>query len=293
MDIFAYFVQHPTLFLIYMGVLGLLVGSFLNVVILRLPVMLERQWQRDCKTLLGEEITDESHQPFNLIQPRSHCPKCKHQISAWENIPVFSYLFLRGRCSSCGTRIPLRYPLTEILTACLSLIVTWHFGPGWQAVTALALTWAFIALSIIDIDHQILPDSITLPMLWFGLFLSLFGIFTDSHAAIVGGLIGYLSLWSIFHIFRLLTGKEGMGYGDFKLLALIGTWLGWQHLLTVILLSSLVGAIIGIGMILLRGHDRSTPIPFGPYLAIAGWITLITRDELVQFYSYWLALPPG
>ena len=290
MDIFTYFEQHPTLFLIYTGILGLLVGSFLNVVILRLPVMLERQWQRDCKTLLGEAV-DESPPPFNLVHPRSHCPKCKHQISAWENIPVFSYLFLRGRCSSCKTRIPLRYPLTEILTASLSLVVAWHFGPSWQTLMALALTWAFITLSIIDIDHQILPDSITLPMLWLGLLLSLFGIFTDSHSAIVGGLIGYLSLWSIFHIFRLLTGKEGMGYGDFKLLALIGAWLGWQHLLTVILLSSLVGAVIGIGMILLRGHDRSIPIPFGPYLAIAGWITLITRDELLQFYRYWLSLP--
>jgi len=293
MDIFTYFEQHPTLFLTYTGILGLLVGSFLNVVILRLPIMLERQWQHDCKSLLGEEATDESHPPFNLIQPRSHCPKCKHQISAWENIPVFSFLFLRGRCSSCGTRIPLRYPLTETLTACLSLIVAWHFGPGWQALAALVLTWVFIVLSIIDIDHQILPDSITLPVLWLGLFLSLFGIYTDSHSAIVGGLIGYLSLWSIFHIFRLLTGKEGMGYGDFKLLALIGAWLGWQHLLTVILLSSLVGAIIGIGMILLRGHDRSIPIPFGPYLAIAGWITLITQDELVQFYRYWLSLSQG
>lgn len=293
MDIFNYFAQHPALFLVYTGILGLLVGSFLNVVILRLPVMLERQWQQDCKTLLAIETAAEPQTSFNLVQPRSHCPECKHQISAWENIPVISYLFLRGRCSACGHRIPLRYPLIELLSAGLSLVVAWHFGPGWQSLAALVLTWVFITLSVIDIDHQILPDSITLPILWLGLLLSLFGIFTDSHSAIIGGLIGYLSLWSIFHLFRLLTGKEGMGYGDFKLLALIGVWLGWQHLLTVILLSSLVGAIIGIGMIVLRGQDRSIPIPFGPYLAIAGWITLISRDELVQFYRYWLSLPQG
>jgi leader peptidase (prepilin peptidase)/N-methyltransferase len=207
-----------------------------------------------------------------------------------ENIPIISYLFLRGRCSSCQARIPLRYPLIELLTACLSLVVAWHFGPNWQAVMAMILSWAFITLSIIDIDHQILPDSITLPIVWLGLFLSLFNVFTDTHSSIIGALIGYLSLWSIFHLFRLMTGKEGMGYGDFKLLALIGAWLGWQHLLTVILLSSLVGAIIGIGMILLRGHDRSIPIPFGPYLAIAGWITLIAREDLIQFYRYWLGL---
>jgi len=292
MDILIYFEQHPTLFLIYAGVLGLLVGSFLNVVILRLPVMLERQWRHDSQAFL-EEVVDEPQQTFNLIHPRSHCPKCKHPITAWENIPIISYLMLRGCCSSCKTPIPLRYPLTEFLTACLSLIVAWHFGPGWQTVAALVLTWSLITLSIIDIDHQILPDLITLPVIWLGLFLSLFGVFTDSHASIIGALIGYLSLWSIFHLFRLLTGKEGMGYGDFKLLALIGAWLGWQHILTVILVASLVGAIIGIAMILLRGHDRSIPIPFGPYLAIAGWITLIAREDLVQFYYYWLSLPQG
>jgi leader peptidase (prepilin peptidase)/N-methyltransferase len=289
MDFVSYFTQHPVLFLLTAGLLGLLVGSFLNVVILRLPVMMERQWRQDCRALLGE-VEDQPQPPFNLIKPRSHCPKCRHTIRAWENIPVISYLFLRGRCSSCDTPIPLRYPLTEFLTACLSLLVAWHFGPGWQALAALILTWTFITLSIIDIDHQMLPDSITLPILWLGLFLSLFGVFTDSHAAIIGALLGYLVLWSIYHAFRLLTGKEGMGYGDFKLLALIGAWLGWQHLLTVILLSSLVGAVFGIGMIVLRGHDRSIPIPFGPYLAIAAWITLIAREDLIQFYRYWLGL---
>ena len=289
MDMLTYLHQHPALFLTYIGVLGLLIGSFLNVVILRLPVMLERQWRQECEAFVNN--ADVPAQPidstaFNLISPGSHCPKCKHPIRAWENIPVLSYLFLRGRCASCHTSIPLRYPLTEALAGILSVIVAWHFGPGWQAAGALLLTWTLITLSIIDIDHQILPDNITLPCLWLGLF----NIYTDSHSAIIGALLGYLSLWSIFQLFRLLTGKEGMGYGDFKLLALLGAWLGWQHLLTIVLMSSLVGAIIGISMVMLRGHDRSIPIPFGPYLAIAGWITLLWGEDLFQFYLTWMGI---
>jgi len=293
MDISNYLNQHPIVFLSYVGILGLLIGSFLNVVILRLPVMLERQWRQECMAFIGDDgntTAAATTTAFNLITPRSHCPQCQHQIRAWENIPLVSYLLLRGRCSSCRNPIPLRYPLTELLTGVLSLAVAWHFGPGWQAAAALLLTWTLITLSIIDIDHQILPDSITLPFLWFGLALSLFNIYTDSQSAIIGALLGYLSLWSIFQLFLLLTGKEGMGYGDFKLLALLGAWLGWQHLLTIVLLSSLVGATIGIGMIMLRGHDRSIPIPFGPYLAIAGWITLIWGEDLFQFYLTWMGI---
>jgi len=284
---------NPTAFIIFCGVLGLLVGSFLNVVILRLPVMMERQWQEHCQETQDEIQTEnqpETQQAFNLVTPHSACPQCGHAITALENIPVLSYLFLRGRCSSCGKHIPLRYPLTEILSCVLSVVVAWHFGFGWQAATALPLTWALISLSIIDFDHQLLPDSITLPFLWIGLLLSLFNIFTDSASAIIGAAIGYLSLWSIYQAFKILTGKEGMGYGDFKLLALFGAWLGWQNLLSVILLSSLVGAIFGISMILLRGRDKNIPIPFGPYLATAGWITLLWGDQIIVAYLNWAGI---
>ncbi len=294
MDIFTYFEQHPTIYITYAGIIGLLVGSFLNVVILRLPRMLERQWQAECAAFMDQDpILDQVSTPqekFNLITPRSHCPQCQHVIKAWENIPILSYVILRGRCSSCQTPIPKRYPLTEFITGILSLVIAWHFAPGWAAIAALLLTWALITLSIIDIDHQILPDNITLPFLWIGLVLSLFNVFTDSHSAIIGAVIGYMTLWTIYQSFKLATGKEGMGYGDFKLLAVLGAWLGWQHLLTIILLSSLVGAVIGIGMIIFRGHNRSIPIPFGPYLAIAGWITLVWRDELFQFYLNWMGI---
>jgi len=290
MDIFTYLDLHPVIYLIYVTTLGLLVGSFLNVVILRLPIMLERQWRSECSAFMNDATIPTDGETFNLLTPSSHCPKCHHKIRAWENIPILSYLLLRGRCAGCTTQIPKRYPVTEFLSGALSFMVAWHFDPGWAMVAALLLTWALITLSIIDIDHQILPDNITLPFLWIGLSLSLFGVFTDSHSAIIGALIGYLSLWSIFHLFKLLTGKEGMGYGDFKLLALLGAWLGWQHLLTIILLSSMVGAIIGIGMIVFRGHNRSIPIPFGPYLAIAGWIALLWKDDLMQFYLVWMGI---
>jgi len=280
---------NPIAFIIFCGVLGLLVGSFLNVVILRLPVMMERQWQEHYQESQAD-TQSEPQQIFNLITPRSACPQCGHTITALENIPVFSYLFLKGRCSSCDKHIPLRYPLTEILTCLLSIAVAWHFGFSWQAAMALPLTWALVSLSIIDFDYQLLPDSITLPFLWIGLLLSLFNVFTDSHSAIIGAAIGYLSLWSIYQAFKILTGKEGMGYGDFKLLALFGAWLGWQNLLSVILLSSLVGAIFGISMILLRGRDKNIPIPFGPYLATAGWITLLWGDKIIVAYQNWAGI---
>lgn len=296
MDILTYLEQTPGLYIAVCGVLGLLIGSFANVVILRLPVIMKRQWQEQCRFLYDDnENNAENHpsdltQRFNLVYPPSHCPKCQHRIRAWENIPVLSYLFLRGRCSACGQPIPKRYPAIEAVCCLLAVIVAWHFGFGWQSLAALVLTWCLVILSMIDIDHQLLPDSITLPLLWLGLILSLFDVFVDSRTAIIGAIVGYLSLWLVFHLFRLLTGKEGMGFGDFKLLAVFGAWLGWQHLLTVILLSSLVGAVVGIAMITLRGHDRQIPIPFGPYLATAGWVTLLWGHVILASYLKWTGI---
>jgi leader peptidase (prepilin peptidase)/N-methyltransferase len=218
------------------------------------------------------------------MRPRSRCPDCGHQISALENIPVFSYLALRGRCSECGTRISPRYPLIEILTGILSAIVAWHFGYGWPLAAALLFTWSMIPLSVIDLEHQLLPDAIILPVLWAGLVLSLFGVFVDSTTSIIGAAAGYLSLWTVYQVFRLLTGKQGMGFGDFKLLALCGAWMGWQALPAIIVLSSLVGAVVGISLILVRGRDRNLPIPFGPYLAAAGWLALLWGDQITQTY---------
>lgn len=279
----------PWLFVFATTLLGLVVGSFLNVVIYRLPKMMEREWRSQCSEYF-ELKQEQNEKPLTLSAPRSHCPKCGHAIRAWENIPVLSYLLQRGRCRHCSAPISLRYPAIELLTAVLSATVAWHFGFGWQAGAALALTWALIALCFIDIDHQLLPDNITLPVLWLGLGLSLLGLFTDMHSSIVGAIAGYLALWSVYHLFRLITGKEGMGYGDFKLLALLGAWMGWQYLPAIILLSSVVGAVIGIGMIVLLSHDRRIPIPFGPYLAIAGWITLLWGENLLQWYYNW-AMP--
>lgn len=276
-----YLAQSPTAFIVISGLFGLMVGSFLNVVILRLPVMMERAWQRD---MVEGEIAPELAEPFDLVRPRSHCPKCGHMITALENIPVLSYLVLRGKCSACGVHIPLRYPLIELTSAILSAVVAWQLGFGWPALAAIVLTWALLAASAIDFDHQLLPDSITLPFLWLGLVLSLGPVFADSHSAIIGALAGYLSLWSIYWLFKLITAKEGMGYGDFKLFALLGAWMGWQMLPLIILLSSVVGAAVGITLILLRGRDRNIPIPFGPYLAAAGWIALLWGEQLVDAY---------
>jgi leader peptidase (prepilin peptidase)/N-methyltransferase len=281
--------EYTTVFLIFVAVLGLATGSFLNVVIYRLPLMIERDWQQQCRELDGNGEPAELP-PFNLNSPDSHCPQCKHRISPLENIPIISYLVLGGKCSECGAAISLRYPLVEITTGILSVIVAWYFGVSWQALGALVLTWALIALSLIDYDVQLLPDSITLPFIWLGLMLSLMGVFTDPHSAIVGAVAGYLVLWSVYQIFKRLTGKEGMGYGDFKLLALFGAWLGWQFLPQIILLSSLVGAVIGMTLILLRGRDRNIPIPFGPYLAIAGWISLLWGNDINQAYLRWAGL---
>lgn len=261
---------------------GLLVGSFLNVVILRLPRMLERDWQQQCAELNGQEPPEQA--PYNLVTPSSTCPSCGHRIRPWENIPVISYLLLRGRCAACSTAIPLRYPLVELATGLLSLALAWQFGPGGQTLAALVLLWGLIALTVIDFDTQLLPDQITLPLLWLGLLLNMNGLFVDLETAVTGAIAGYLSLWLVYHLFRLLTGKEGMGYGDFKLLALLGAWLGWTVLPQIVLVSSLVGAVVGIAMILFSGHDRARPIPFGPYLATAGLIALLWGEQLNRIY---------
>ena len=281
------YLQNTALFAAIAAILGLIVGSFLNVVIHRLPIMLERAWRSQCAELLGTAADTADDAPFNLATPRSRCPSCGHAIRAVENIPVLSYLWLRGRCSACGVRIPARYPVIETVTALLSAVVAWHFGFGWQAAGALLLTWGLITLSVIDIDHQLLPDAITLPLLWLGLAFSLFDVFVDSRTGIIGALAGYLSLWTVYHVFRLVTGKEGMGYGDFKLLALLGAWMGWQALPGIILLSSLVGAVAGVSLVLICGRDRNLPIPFGPYLAAAGWIMLLWGDQITQAYLRW------
>ncbi len=286
-------------YLFCVGLLGLTVGSFLNVVIYRLPIMMEREWVSQCaeltkdrdnhsedgadnKSVLTKDASDQS--TFNLNTPRSRCPHCGHAITALENIPVLSYLMLRGKCSDCGTKISVRYPIVESVTALLSITIAWHFGFNWLALAGLFFTWALVALTMIDFDHQLLPDSITLPFLWLGLALSLWNVFIDSHTAIIGAMAGYLSLWTVYWAFKLITGKEGMGFGDFKLLAMLGAWMGWQMLPVIILLSSVVGAVVGITLILARGRDRTIPIPFGPYLAAAGWIALLWGTDLTDAY---------
>ncbi len=276
---------YPYLFSSIIALVGLLVGSFLNVVIYRLPVMMKRSWQQECNEYLG--LANESHAteaPFNLIFPLSRCPACNTAIKPYQNIPVISYIFLQGKCANCANPIALRYPLIEAFTAITSFLVASHFGYSPQTLFALVLTWSLIALSFIDIDHNLLPDSITLPVLWLGLLLSVFGLFAESHDSIIGAIAGYLILWSVYKAFKWLTGKEGMGYGDFKLLALFGAWLGWQSLPLIIFLASLVGSIIGISMILIFRHDRNIPIPFGPYLAAAGWIALMWGESINQLY---------
>ena len=265
------------------GLLGLCIGSFLNVVIHRLPKMMEHEWQAQCADLRGE--TSSTAETLTLAKPRSRCPACGHPIRAIENIPLISYFFLlRGKCSACGIAISLRYPLVEAATGLLSAYTAWHFGPTLQCAGALVLIWSLIALAAIDFDTQLLPDAITLPLLWLGLALNLSATFIDLSSAVIGAMVGYLSLWSVFWLFKLATGKEGMGYGDFKLLGALGAWLGWQMLPTVILLSSVVGAAIGIGLIVFTRHGRNVPIPFGPYLAAAGLIALFWGPQLTKSY---------
>lgn len=276
----------PALFTGLVFLFGLLVGSFLNVVIHRLPRMMEAEWKAQCAELRGE-AAPEAHR-YNLWVPRSACPQCGHRITALENIPLLSWLWLRGRCSGCGAPISVRYPLVELLTALLSAAVAWKWGWSVQAAGALLLVWALVALAFIDLDTTLLPDSLTLPLLWAGLLFNLDARFTSLPDAVVGAVAGYLLLWSVYWLFKLATGKDGMGFGDFKLLAAIGAWLGWQMLPVTLLLSSVVGAVIGIGMVVLVKHDRRVPIPFGPYLAGGGLVALffgadLTRAYLAQF----------
>ena len=272
------------LFLTGVFVIGLLIGSFLNVVILRLPERLQHEWRCQCKELLEIEGDADDKAPPSIYWSRSLCPQCGHQIKSYENIPLISYLLLRGRCSSCKGRISPRYPVIEFTTALFFLLVAYQFGPSLQTLAALGLTAVLIALAGIDIDHQLLPDELTFLLLWAGLFASLFNVFIDPVSSIIGALAGYLSLWSVYHLFRLLTGKEGMGHGDFKLLAALGAWLGWQMLPLIILLSSLVGAVIGLTMIGLKRHQSSQPMPFGPFIALAGWIALMWGDKIIDTY---------
>ena len=287
----ALLAESPVTFVALAFVFSLLVGSFLNVVIYRLPVMMEKAWRAEAEEILAEPADDLPEGRFDLVQPRSRCRSCGTQITAMQNIPVISYLILGGKCAHCGTRISARYPAVELLTAVLSAVVAFRFGLGAEAAVGIAITWVLVAISVIDIDHQIIPDSMALPLLWAGLIASLFhpvagaeSLFIDPKTSIVGAAVGYLSLWSVYHLFRLITGKEGMGHGDFKLLGAFGAWLGWQMLPLIILLSAVVGAIIGIGMIALRGHDRNIPIPFGPYLAAAGWIAMLYGEQIVTSY---------
>jgi leader peptidase (prepilin peptidase)/N-methyltransferase len=285
MDLIALLQSSPLWFISVVSVLGLLVGSFLNVVIYRLPIMMERDWEAQCNEL--NNLTTEAIAPFTLSVPRSRCPHCNHAITAIENVPVISYLFLGGKCKQCKAAISKRYPLIEALTGLLSGIIAWHFGFDWTCLGGLLLTWSLITLTFIDIDHQLLPDSITLPLLWLGIVFNLFTVYTDLSSSVIGAIAGYLSLWLVFHGFKLATGKEGMGYGDFKLLAALGAWFGWIILPSIILLSSLVGAIVGVSLILFRQHQRNIPIPFGPYLAAAGWIALVWGDAITYAYLSW------
>jgi len=272
----------PAVFALAAGLLGLIVGSFLNVVIHRLPIMMERDWAAQCAELRGE--TPAAADPLSLSRPRSRCPQCGHPISALENIPVISWLLLRGRCKGCAAPISIRYPLTEAVTGLLFALAAWHFGFTLAGLAALVFVAALIALTGIDFDTQLLPDDITLPLLWIGLLLNVFNAYTDLKSAVIGAMAGYLSLWGVYWGFKLVTGKEGMGYGDFKLLAALGAWLGWQMLPLTILLSSLVGAVVGIGLMAFARHGRNVPIPFGPYLAAAGIIALIWGKPLTRAY---------
>jgi leader peptidase (prepilin peptidase) / N-methyltransferase len=290
MELFDTFRAVPWFFIGTAIVFGLMVGSFLNVVIHRLPIMMERDWKAQCLEFLGDKIVVKHVEPvtsgvkYNLVVPRSACPSCEHRITALENIPVLSYLFLRGKCSACKTKISIRYPLVEALTGILTGFLAWRFGVTWMAAFAITYLWALIALTFIDADTTLLPDDITLPLLWLGLLVNIGGMFVDISSATLGAIGGYLVLWSVYWAFKLLTGKEGMGYGDFKLLAAIGAWLGWQMLPLVILLSAAVGTVVGIAGIVLKGRDKGAKLPFGPYLAAAGFIALLWGRQLNAWY---------
>lgn len=286
------FTEAPVAFVAVAFAFALIIGSFLNVVIYRLPLMMQREWREQCEELQSEPAPNLPEGPFNLIVPGSRCPACGNNIKAWQNIPVLSYLLLGAQCANCNASISVRYPLVEMLSAILAAVCAWHFGFGWEALLAIGLSLVLVAVSLIDIDHQLIPDSMVMPLLWVGLIMSLFHplagadtLFISPKDAITGALAGYLSLWGVYQLFKLITGKEGMGYGDFKLLAALGAWLGpWPALPMIILLSAVVGAVTGIAMIVLRGRDRQLPIPYGPYLAAAGWITMLYGDTIWSNY---------
>ena len=296
----ALLVEYPALAIASAAVLGLLVGSFLNVVILRLPLRMQWQWERDSREVLGldgeappsssaetappQTQKQETSPPPGIVVERSHCPKCGHQLSAWENIPLISYLMLGGKCRGCKAKISWQYPAVEALTGLLFALIVWRYGVTWQAGALLVATGYLVAMSGIDARTTLLPDVLTLPLLWFGLLLSLGPVFVSPGDAILGAAVGYLSLWSVYWAFKLLTGKEGMGYGDFKLLAAIGAFCGWKAILPVVLMSSIIGAIVGVLLITIQGRDRATPIPFGPYLAAAGWVQMFYGKDLLAAY---------
>ncbi|GAB7528850.1 A24 family peptidase [Pseudomonas sp. 3A(2025)] len=283
MQFLDFLAASPTALITTTLILGLLIGSFLNVVIHRLPKMMLADWRTQSREIL-ELPPEPKSKPYNLILPHSHCPRCNHKIRTWENLPVLSWLLLKGRCSACKTPISKRYPLVELTCGLLSAFIAWHFGFGWQTATMLVLTWGLLVMSMIDVDHQLLPDSLVLPLLWLGLIVNSFGIFTSLTDALWGAVAGYLSLWSVFWLFKLVTGKEGMGYGDFKLLAMLGAWGGWQVLPLTILLSSVVGAVLGVILLRVRRLEGGAPMPFGPYLAIAGWIALLWGGQITDSY---------
>ncbi|MDR8525396.1 prepilin peptidase [Shewanella fidelis] len=297
-ELISVFSQTPWLFVTLSFIFAAVIGSFLNVVIHRMPVMMKREWQQECNHYLSEykpDVFNKSKQqleqpidPFpekyNLVVPGSACPKCKTNIKAIHNLPILGWLMLKGKCSACGTSISARYPIVELVTGCLIAFLAWHFGPTLEFALSSLLTFCLIALTGIDLDEMLLPDQITLPLLWLGLIINFNGVFTSLPDALIGAVAGYLSLWSVFWLFKLLTGKEGMGYGDFKLLAVFGAWLGWQVLPVIILLSSLVGAVVGITLIVVKKLNQGNPIPFGPYIAAAGWIAMIWGESIINWY---------
>lgn len=289
-NIVVVFQSTPWLFYATILFLGLSVGSFLNVVAYRLPLMMERDWKKDCHEFLELDPPEIEQRlsTLNLAKPASACPNCGHKLRTWENIPVLSYLFLKARCSSCGSKISIQYPIVELLSGVASLCVAYSFGVTLQTLAALFFTWVLLALTLIDLKKQLLPDSMTLPLLWFGIFISFFGIFTDLKSSVVGAMGGYLILWSVYHLFKLLTRKEGMGYGDFKLLAALGAWAGYSYLPQIILVSSIVGSVAGITMLLFGRTKHQQPIPFGPYLAVAGWIALLWGESINETYLSFL-----
>ena len=281
------FYNNPTYFYSFVAVLSLLIGSFLNVVIYRFPKMLEQGWYLECREFLADEISDipaKEIAPVTLSTPNSTCPSCGHGIKFYENIPVLSWLFLKGKCSQCKNTISVRYPIIEAVTSLLSVVIAYKYGVTEQTCYLLILTWSLVALTMIDFDTMLLPDQITLPLLWLGLLININGTFIPLEQSVIGAAVGYLSLYSIFWLFKLITGKEGMGYGDFKLVAVFGAWMGWQLLPVLILMASLVGAIVGLSLIAFKGHQREQAIPFGPYLAVAGWITLLWGEGIWQWY---------